>query len=113
MKQDKRIFRIRFYNDENICEIYAQQVGDCKIFGFIEVKDFLYGQSSNTIVDPSEEKLRAEFSDVKSTYIPMDAIIRIDEVEKVGVAKMKDTTMRKGNISTFPPKRGITQQQTD
>ena len=109
MNKNKRIFRIRFYNDENICELYAAQVGDCKIFGFIEVKDFLYGQTSNTIVDPSEEKLRAEFNDVKSTYIPMDAIIRIDEVEAVGIPKMKDSTKRKSNVSAFPTKRGILQ----
>ena len=34
------------------------------------------------IVDPSEEKLKNEFSSVKRSYIPMHSLVRIDEVEK-------------------------------
>ncbi len=39
------------------------------------------------IVDPSEEKLKNEFSEVKRSFIPMQSIVRIDEVEKEGQEK--------------------------
>jgi hypothetical protein len=40
------------------------------------------------VVDPSEEHLKAEFTGVARTYLPMHAIIRIDEVEKEGHGKI-------------------------
>ncbi|HIA77609.1 MAG TPA: DUF1820 family protein, partial [Gammaproteobacteria bacterium] len=43
------------------------------------------------------------FSEVKRTYIPLHAVIRIDEVEKEGKAKITPTDAEKiGNISHFP-----------
>jgi hypothetical protein len=50
------------------------------------------------VVDPSEEKLKAEFSGVRRSFIPIQAIIRIDEVEKSGVAKISSGD----NITPFP-----------
>mgnify|MGYP003329792526 CR=1 FL=1 len=49
-------------------------------------------------VDPNEEKLKSEFSGVKRSFIPMQAIIRIDEVEKSGVCKISNGD----NIAPFP-----------
>ncbi len=36
------------------------------------------------VVDPTEEKIKAEFNDVKRTYLPMHSVLRIDEVKKQG-----------------------------
>jgi hypothetical protein len=52
------------------------------------------------IVDPAEEKLKNEFTDVKRSFIPMQSIIRIDEVEKEGAGKI--TEAKGGNVSPFP-----------
>jgi hypothetical protein len=60
------------------------------MYGFIEIEDFVFGERSKMIVDPGEEKLKNEFSAVARTYIPMHALIRIDEVEKEGVGKISD-----------------------
>ena len=51
--------------------------------------------------DPNEEKLKAEFFGVDKTHIPLQAIIRIDEVEKEGVAKIK-VAKQTNNIAQFP-----------
>jgi hypothetical protein len=54
------------------------------------------------IVDPAEEKLKSEFANVARSYIPMQAIIRIDEVEKEGEVKVTD--IKAGDkIALFPP----------
>ncbi len=41
-----------------------------------------------------------EFSGVKRSYIPLQAIIRIDEVDKEGSGKVSDA--QGGNVASFP-----------
>lgn len=103
MSAKQSIFKVTFLNDENIYEIYAKKVSESDMFGFLIIEDFLFGEQSTIVVDPSEEKLKLEFNTVKRTYVPMHSIIRIDEVEKEGTPKMRtakgNTT---GNVSPFP-----------
>ena len=40
------------------------------------------------MLDPGEEQLKSEFSGVKKTYLPYNSIIRIDEVEREGTARI-------------------------
>lgn len=90
-KPEDTLFRIRFYHEENVYEIYARSLAQESIFGFLEVEDLVFSEPSTTlVVDPTEEKLRKEFEGVICTYIPMHAIIRIDEVRKQGIAKVSD-----------------------
>ena len=52
------------------------------------------------VVDPSEERIKAEFAGVRRTYVPLHSVLRIDEVEKEGVSKI--TKAEGGNIAHFP-----------
>lgn len=96
------LFRVSFLCKDSVYDIYARQVCESEMVGFIEVEEFVFGKTSTVVVDPSEERLKNEFSDVKRSYIPMHTIIRIDEVSKEGVAKITDNGT--GNISHFPTK---------
>ena len=98
---DNPIFKVIFLNQDQVYEVYARQIFQSDLYGFIEVEELLFGEKSQMIVDPGEEKLKNEFSGVKRTYIPMHSIIRIDEVEKQGTSKVSDST-GVGNVSTFP-----------
>ncbi len=98
----ENIFRIIFYNEENVYEIYCRGVSESEMFSFIEVEDLVFGDSGSVVVDPSVERLKAEFSGVTRFYIPAHSIIRIDEVEKEGVAKVHDKGDKKNNVSHFP-----------
>lgn len=93
------IYRIQFVNQGQVYEIYAKQVSHGNLFGFIEVESLTFGERTQVVVDPAEERLKSEFQGVKRTYIPMHAVIRIDEVEKEGVAKISDA---KGTVTPFP-----------
>lgn len=55
------------------------------------------------LVDPAEERLKSEFEGVNRTYIPMHAVVRIDEVEKEGVAKITEVKEIKGGSVTALP----------
>ncbi len=98
----KTLYRITFANQDVIYEIYAQKVCESEIFGFLEIEDFIFGENSALVVDPSEERLKMEFSNVKSTLIPLHAIFRIDQVYKQGVAKIRDKGKTDNTVSLFP-----------
>ncbi|MCG8433303.1 MAG: DUF1820 family protein [Gammaproteobacteria bacterium] len=96
----RHLYKVVFLNQGQVYEIYARKITQGNLFGFIEVEQMVFGERSSVVVDPSEEKLKNEFSDVKRTYIPMHAVLRIDEVAKKGVAKI--SKVEGGNISQFP-----------
>jgi hypothetical protein len=83
-----------------VYEIYARSVGHGEMFGFIEVEELVFGERSSVVVDPTEEKIKAEFDNVRRTYLPMHSIIRIDEVDKQGVSKI--SKLEGSNVAQFP-----------
>ena len=89
-----------FMNQGKLYEIYARSVSQGGLFGFIEVEKLTFGERTSVVVDPSEERIKSEFSSVIRTYIPMHAVIRIDEVEKQGVSKI--SKIEDGNVTQFP-----------
>ena len=97
-----RIYKINFCSQSDIYEIYASEIAhNPDMYGFIEVSELIFGNNSQVVVDPAEEKLKSEFAGVKRTFIPMHAVIRIDEVEKEGVAKIR-ASEKSNNIHQFP-----------
>ncbi|WP_028387811.1 DUF1820 family protein [Legionella fairfieldensis] len=96
------LYRITFANQEAVYEIYARKVSESGMFGFLEVEEFVFGENTSLVVDPSEERLKVEFSNIKRTYIPLHAVFRIDEVSKEGVAKVRDKSKEEGKVSLFP-----------
>jgi len=95
-------YKVIFQNQSEIYEIYARQIFQSDMWGFIEVEEFVFGERSQIVVDPSEEKLKNEFKEVKRSYIPMHSVIRIDEVEKQGVGKISESTGSDSKITSLP-----------
>ena len=93
-------YRILFHNQGQIYEVYARSIYQSELYGFVEIEDYTFGTKSQVVIDPSEEKLRSEFEGVQRSDIPMHAIVRIDEVEKEGVAKI--TTGSGEKVTPFP-----------
>jgi hypothetical protein len=82
--------------------MYARKVSESEMFGFLEVEEFVFGETTSLVVDPSEERLKIEFGNVKRTFIPMHSVFRIDEVSKEGVGKVRDRVKSEGKVSMFP-----------
>ncbi len=97
----KQLYKVIFHNQGKVYEIYARSVHQGAMFGFIEIEKLVFGEKSKVVLDPSEENLKSEFKEVSRSYIPLHSIIRIDEVNKQGAAKV--TEVAKGeNITPFP-----------
>ena len=109
MTEKSTQYLIKFHNQGKVYEIYAKQIVQSELFGFIQIEDIIFDSKSSLIVDPSEEHLKSEFDGVKRTHIPMQAIIRIDEVEETGQSKIlaaDDKTTNVTNFPIFPPNNG-------
>ena len=101
MATKKRIFKVIFLNQGKVYEVYARSVSQGELWGFVAIEGLLFGEKSTLVVDPSEEALQREFAGVERTYVPLHAVIRIDEVEKRGAAKIHPVS-EGGKISTLP-----------
>ena len=102
MSESTPIYKVIFLNQNKVYELYAKAIYQSEMYGFIEVEEFIFGERTQVIVDPAEEKLKNEFAGVSRSYVPMHAIIRIDEVEKEGVGKIVDAPAGGSNITSFP-----------
>jgi hypothetical protein len=98
----KRTYRVLFVNEGKVYEIFAPRVSHGAMFGFVEVEGLLFGERRSVVVDPAEERLQTEFAGVERTYIPMHAVIRIDEVEKKGTSKIHAVDDKQGKIHQLP-----------
>ncbi|MDQ3797147.1 MAG: DUF1820 family protein [Pseudomonadota bacterium] len=95
----KNIYKIVFFNQGKVYEIFARRLYQGDLYGFVVVEDLVFGERSTVVIDPGEERLKTEFEYVKRAHIPMHAVVRIDEVEKQGVAKISDAG---ANVAMFP-----------
>jgi hypothetical protein len=99
----QRLYRVSFTNQGQVYEIYARNVSHGGMLGFVEIENIVFGERSTVVLDPSEEKLKTEFGDVARTYVPVHAVIRIDEVSKAGAAKITPLPEGTGsNVRPFP-----------
>ena len=92
------LYKVSFINQGEVFEVYVHNIYPSDMFGFVTLEGFDF-RSKSVVVDPSEERLKTEFENIKRCYIPMHNIIRIDEVEKTGAAKIVDVSDK---VAQFP-----------
>ena len=97
----KRIYRVVFHSHGKIYELYARSVSHGELYGFVQIGEIIFGERTAILVDPSEEKLKSEFEGVQSTYVPIHAVVRIDEVRRGGSNKIHEVG-ESGNVTPFP-----------
>lgn len=98
---DDPIYRVAFMNRGDVYEVYAREVSQGGLFGFVEIGGLEFGRKSEVVIDPSEEKLKTEFEGVDRFYVPMHAVVRIDAVRTGGKARIVYQD-KDAKISPFP-----------
>lgn len=105
---EKQLYKVVFYNQEQVYELYVKHITQDDLYGFVAIEDFVFGEKSGIVIDPAEEKLRLEFEDVQRSFIPLHQVIRIDHVKRRGTAKIVPLTNRindkSGNDYKLPKK---------
>ena len=97
----KRIFKIVFQTQGDIVELYAREVGQSALFGFVEIGELIFGARSEVLADPTAEGLRAEYGNARRLFLPMHAILRIEEVEREGAARAQ-AIKGSAQVTPFP-----------
>jgi hypothetical protein len=97
-----RLYKITFLNLGKSYELFARHVQSSDLWGFTTISDIVFDAAGDSlIVDPSEEKLRDEFKDTKALHLPIQSILRIEEVDKRSTAHIRDITTGE-TITPFP-----------
>ena len=109
-EKNTRLYRVLFSNGGQIYEVYARGLYQSDLYGFIEIEDYVFGGRSSVVIDPGEDKLRSEFEGVTRSFLPLPCILRVDEVEKEGVAKI--TENKGGSVTPFPMPAPKNESQT-
>ena len=85
---DTQIYRVLYHNHEEIHQVYVKHLYQGDLYGFVVLEDFIFDEESSIVIDPSEERLKNEFDGVSRSFIPMHEVIRIDQVDRRGAAKI-------------------------
>ena len=102
MSKPQRLYRVSFTNNGQVYELYARSVSHGGLLGFVEVGEIVFGEKSSVVLDPGEEKLKTEFANVARSFVPVHAVIRIDEVSKPGAAKITPLPEGASKVTPFP-----------
>ena len=97
----ERLYKIIFLNSGKVYELYSRSASASGLYGFVEVGELVFEDGDSLVVDPTEERMRDEFQDVKVLHIPMHSVIRIEEVEKRGACHIRDRESGE-KITPFP-----------
>jgi hypothetical protein len=106
--RNKKLYKITFLSQGKVFELYARHVASSALWGFTEVGELVFEEGTSVVVDPTEERLRAEFKNTRVLHLPMHSIVRIEEVEKRGPLAIHDAATGE-KVTPFPlapPQRG-------
>jgi hypothetical protein len=98
----KTLYKITFLNAGRIYELYARKIGTGTLWGFTEVAELVFDVHDGVVIDPTEERLRDEFGDTRVLHLPMQSIVRIEEVEKKGQSAIRDAATGEKVVTPFP-----------
>lgn len=98
---DKPLYKIIFLNQGKVYELFSEGVTSSGLWGFIEVSDLVFEMGEGLVVDPTEEKMRQEFAGAKVLHLPIQSVLRVEEVEKRGQCLIRDRESGE-NVTPFP-----------
>jgi hypothetical protein len=97
----KALYKVIFFNHGKVYELFCESVGSSGLWGFIEVAELVFATGEGLVVDPTEEKMRQEFEGAKVLHLPIQSVVRIEEVEKRGKCLIRDRESGE-KVTPFP-----------
>ena len=105
----KPLYKVTFLNHGKVYELYARHIAGSSLWGFTEVGELVFDVHEGLVVDPTEERLRDEFGNTRKLHLPMQSIVRVEEVERKGQSAIRDAATGEKVVTPFPrpanPKR--------
>jgi len=98
---DKRLYKIIFLNQGKVYELFSESVSSSGLWGFIEVSGLVFESGEGLVVDPTEERMRQEFAHARVLHLPIQSVLRVEEVEKRGQCLIRDRESGE-KVTPFP-----------
>jgi hypothetical protein len=98
---NKPLYKIIFLNHGKVYELFSRGVCSSGLWGFIEVSDLVFETGDGLVVDPTEEKMRNEFKGAKVLHLPVQSVLRVEEVDKRGQCLIRERESGE-NVTPFP-----------
>ena len=103
------LYQVTFLTHGKVYELYARHIAGSSLWGFTEVGELVFDVHEGLVVDPTEERLRDEFGNTRKLHLPMQSIVRVEEVERKGQSAIRDAATGEKVVTPFPlpanPKR--------
>ena len=99
---NRKLYKVTFLSAGRIYELYARRVASSELWGFTEISEIAFDVNEGVVVDPTEERLRDEFGATKKLHLPMQSILRIEEVERRGPLRIRDAANGEAVVMPFP-----------
>ena len=98
---EKKLYKIVFLNNGKVYELFSEGVASSGLWGFVEVSDLVFESSDGLVVDPTEEKMRREFEHASVLHLPIQSVLRVEEVKKRGQCLIRDRESGE-KVTPFP-----------
>ncbi|GAA4858053.1 DUF1820 family protein [Luteimonas vadosa] len=98
----KMLYKVSFLNHGKVYELYARRVASGDLWGFVDVAELVFDVREGVVVDPTEEQLRSEFADTRVLHLPMQSVLRVEQVERRGPAAIRDAATGEQVVTPFP-----------
>ena len=99
--KNKQLYKITFLTHGKVYELYSQSVTSSHLWGFLEVSELVFEDVVGLVVDPTEEKLRDEFDSTEVLHLPIQSVLKVEEVKKRGQAVIRDRKSGE-KVTPFP-----------
>ena len=99
---DMKLYKVTFLNHGRVYELYARRVAASSLWGFTEIGELVFDVNDGVVIDPTEERLRDEFGNTRVLHLPMQSVVRIEEVEKKGQSAIRDAATGESVVTLFP-----------
>ena len=98
---EKRLYKIIFLNQGKVYELFGRKVASSELWGFIEVADLIFETGESLVVDPTEERMRQEFEGARALHLPIQSVLRVEEVDRRGPCLIRDRESGE-KVTPFP-----------
>ena len=98
----KPLYKVTFLNHGKVYELYARHIAGSSLWGFTEVGELVFDVHEGLVVDPTEERLRDEFGNTRKLHLPMQSIVRVEEVERKGQSAIRDAATGEKVVTPVP-----------
>lgn len=97
----KKLYKVIFFNNGKVYELFSEGVSSSGLWGFVEVSGLVFDAADGLVVDPTEEKMRQEFENVSVLHLPIQSVVRVEEVSERGQCLIRDSESGE-KVTPFP-----------